>query len=157
MLLGRRGEMGRAAKYSEKDQIMICGTGSIVLKPSKKIDPDFLSLYLRSEIVKNYLTNNSVGSTMINLNQKIIKSIPFPKIGLIQQREVIRHVENLFQKADKIESQYQRLKTKIDQMPQAVLAKAFRGELVGQEVKDYVREIGEVLMAAEGVELYKSK
>ena len=58
---------------------------------------------------------------------------------------------------DKIESQYQSLKAKIDQLPQAVLAKAFRGELVGQEVKEYMREAGEVLMAAEGSEVYKIK
>lgn len=51
--------------------------------------------------------------------------------------------------SDKIESQYQSLKAKIDQLPQAVLAKAFRGELVGQEVKEYVREVGELGMVAE--------
>lgn len=41
------------------------------------------------------------------------------------------------------------LKANIDQLPQAILAKAFRGELVGQEVKEYVREIGEFGMVAE--------
>gem|GEM_PF-5175700 len=34
-------------------------------------------------------------------------------------------------------------------MAQAILNKAFRGELVGQEMKEYVREVGEVMMAAE--------
>lgn len=42
-------------------------------------------------------------------------------------------------------------------MPQAILAKAFRGELVEQEVKEYVREIGELGMVAEGSEMYKIK
>ncbi|MFL0684975.1 MAG: hypothetical protein ACJLTB_17465 [Algoriphagus aquaeductus] len=40
-------------------------------------------------------------------------------------------------------------------MPQAILAKAFRGELVEQEVKEYVREVGELGMVAEGVENYQ--
>lgn len=35
-------------------------------------------------------------------------------------------------------------------MPQAILAKAFSGELVGQEVKEYVREAVELGMVAEG-------
>lgn len=48
-------------------------------------------------------------------------------------------------------------KTKFDHLSQAIFAKAFRGELVGQEVKEYVREVGEVLMAAEaGIGPYKS-
>lgn len=38
---------------------------------------------------------------------------------------------------------------KNDQLPQAVLSKAFRGELVDQEVKEYVREVGELGMVAE--------
>lgn len=44
---------------------------------------------------------------------------------------------------------------KIDQLPQTMLAKAFRGELVSQEVKEYVVEEIEGLMAAEGTAGYK--
>ena len=61
------------------------------------------------------------------------------------------HLKRKFIDTDKIESQYQSLKVKIDQMPQSVLAKAFRGELVGQEVKEYVREVEELGMVAEGL------
>ncbi|WP_262481373.1 hypothetical protein [Algoriphagus antarcticus] len=35
--------------------------------------------------------------------------------------------------------------------------KAFRGELVEQEVKEYVGEAGEVMLAAEGVQEYPEK
>jgi hypothetical protein len=34
-------------------------------------------------------------------------------------------------------------------LTKAILNKAFRGELVGQEMKKYLREEGEVMMAAE--------
>ncbi|MDP2889190.1 MAG: hypothetical protein Q8P34_09550, partial [Bacteroidota bacterium] len=37
-----------------------------------------------------------------------------------------------FAKADQIEASYKKLKAKIEQLPQALLAKAFRGELVDQ-------------------------
>lgn len=40
-------------------------------------------------------------------------------------------------------------------MPQSVLEKAFRGELVGQEVKEYVREVEELGMVAEGLETFE--
>lgn len=46
---------------------------------------------------------------------------------------------------------------KIDQLPQAILAKAFRGELVGQKVKEYVVEEIEGLMAAEEQLNYQAK
>ena len=41
------------------------------------------------------------------------------------------------------------LSIKIDQLPQAILTKAFRGELVDQEMKEYVREVGELGMVVE--------
>jgi len=51
---------------------------------------------------------------------------------LTEQQEIVRRVESLFAKADQIEASYQKLKAKIEQLPQALLAKAFRGELVAQ-------------------------
>lgn len=45
----------------------------------------------------------------------------------------------------------------IHQLPQAILAKAFRGELMGQEVKEYVVKEIEGLMAAEGQLSYQAK
>lgn len=132
VILGRRGEMGRAAAYFEPNQKMICGTGSVVLKKSSKVDSLFLMYYLRSAFAISFLETNSIGSTMVNLNQKIIKSIPFPNIDIKEQRRRIGKIESLFAKADKIEASYQKLKEKIEQLPQAILAKAFRGELVEQ-------------------------
>jgi type I restriction enzyme S subunit len=149
VIIGRRGEMGRAARYFNESGEMICGTGSLLFKKSKEINPDFLSIYLRSPFTVDFLQKNSVGSTMINLNQKIIKSLPFPNISRAEQVEIVDHVNRLFHISERIESQYQLLKDKIDQLPQAILNKAFRGELVEKEVKEYVREVGEVMMAAE--------
>jgi type I restriction enzyme S subunit len=56
-----------------------------------------------------------------------------PKVELI---EIVRRVEELFAFADSIESQYHSLKAKIDQLPQAILNKAFKGELVAQDAGD---------------------
>ncbi|MDF2476477.1 MAG: hypothetical protein K0S24_1960 [Sphingobacterium sp.] len=144
VVLGRRGEMGRAAPV-ERSNSMLCGTGAVILR-STKIDPLFLTLYLRSEICVSFLTSNSVGSTMINLNQKILKSLPIPLYSLEEQQEIVRRVESLFAKADVIETRYQRLKAKVDKLPQAILHKAFKGELVSQlptdgDAKDLLEEI----------------
>ena len=49
-----------------------------------------------------------------------------------EQTEIVRRVESLFAKADAIEAKYKTLKVQIDNLPQALLAKAFKGELVEQ-------------------------
>ncbi|MDO8966368.1 restriction endonuclease subunit S [Algoriphagus sp.] len=97
----------------------------------------------------NDIRAKAEGGNQPNLNLGKIKEWEISIPPMEEQIQIVSRIDSLFELSNKIESQYQSLKAKIDQLPQAVLAKAFRGELVGQEVKEYVREAGEVLMAAE--------
>ena len=47
----------------------------------------------------------------------------------------------LFRLADRIEARYTELRQRFDQLPQALLAKAFRGELVAQDPADEPAEV----------------
>lgn len=58
--------------------------------------------------------------------EKMVETI----IGIHQLDFLLK--KSLFAKADQIEASYKKLKAKIEQLPQALLAKAFRGELVDQ-------------------------
>ena len=66
------------------------------------------------------------------INTTQLKTLAVLLPTLTEQQEIVRRVESLFAKADQIEASYQKLKAKIEQLPQAMLAKAFRGELVEQ-------------------------
>jgi len=88
--------------------------------------------------------NGAVGQQRVTqefvLNYEI--SIPPPQ----EQQEIVHRVESLFTKADAIEARYKILKAKIDSLPQAILHKAFKGELVPQlptdgDAKDLLDEI----------------
>lgn len=81
-----------------------------------------------------------------NINLGILFDVPFPVPPKVEQTEIVRRVEALFSKADAIEAQYKKLKEQVDQLPQAILTKAFKGELVEQlesdrDVKDLLEEI----------------
>ncbi len=78
-----------------------------------------IAKYVRGVATKS-IDKISVRSLMIGL--------PSPK----EQQEIVSRVESLFAKADAIEKQYQTLKQKIETLPQAILHKAFKGELVAQ-------------------------
>jgi type I restriction enzyme, S subunit len=69
ILIGRRGEMGRCAFVNENQQGWLCGTGSMIIRPSSALDGRFLQRMLSSPRVIAAIENASVGSTMINLNQ----------------------------------------------------------------------------------------
>ncbi|MGL6286458.1 restriction endonuclease subunit S [Aeromonas hydrophila] len=128
VIIGRRGEMGRAAVVST-DGHLLCGTGSMILRVTDNALPKYLEIILRSPVAVDYFNSSSVGSTMVNLNQKIIKNLKvyFPEIE--EQTEIVRRVEKLFAYADTLEQQAEAAKARVDNLTQAILAKAFCGEL----------------------------
>lgn len=137
VIMGRRGKMARCALVGEKENGWLCGTGSLFFRPNlKKINPQYLYWVLSNSNTKAFLEGEAKGSTMSNLNLNIVRNIPFPLPSLEEQKKIVKQVEQLFAFADKIEARYTQAKTMLDKMPQSILAKAFRGELVAQDPND---------------------
>ncbi|MBJ9212651.1 restriction endonuclease subunit S [Citrobacter freundii] len=132
VIVGRRGEMGRAAVINIGQSKMLCGTGSMILRTKKNINPKYLELILRSPTSISYFNKEAVGSTMVNLNQKVINSLEVYLPNIDEQAEIIRRVEQLFAYADTIEKQVNNALTRVNSLTQSILAKAFRGELTAQ-------------------------
>lgn len=129
IVVGRRGEMGRAATYTG-NKPMLCGTGSLILRSAHDFHPKYLELSIRSPQAINHFTENSVGTTMVNLNQQVVRDLTVIKAGLDVQIDVVRRVEQLFAFADQLEARLTDARARVDALTQSILAKAFRGELV---------------------------
>lgn len=65
-----------------------------------------------------------------------LKNISFVLLPLEEQTEIVRRVESLFALADSIEARYQAARAQVERLTPALLAKAFRGELVPQDPND---------------------
>jgi type I restriction enzyme S subunit len=92
----------------------------------------FAMYFFNSSIAKDIIAEVSFGMTRLRIDLTMFKSMPIPVPTLKEQKEIVRRVESLFAKADSIEQQYKSLKNKIDTLPQAMLHKAFKGELTEQ-------------------------
>jgi type I restriction enzyme, S subunit len=135
VVVGRRGEMGRASVV-ESDEPQLCGTGSMILRVGEDALPKYLEIILRSPTAVSYFNSASVGSTMVNLNQKVIKNLEVYFPSLSEQTEIVRRVDQLFAHADRIEQQANNALARVNNLTQSILAKAFRGELTEQWRKD---------------------
>jgi len=78
VVLGRRGEMGRCAVVYENG--MLCGTGSMIIRPNQKMQPYFLQSILSSPTYKKIIEDKAVGVTMMNLNIPIVSALKVPQL-----------------------------------------------------------------------------
>jgi type I restriction enzyme S subunit len=136
VIMGRRGEMARCALITKRENGWLCGTGSLFFRSNELILPEYLFLSLSNPSTKEFLENESLGTTMNNLNLGIANKIPINLPSIEKQKKIIENVHFLFEYANKIEARYTKAKAMLDKLSQSILAKAFRGELVPQNPED---------------------
>ena len=87
IVFGRRGDIGRCALVTEKENGYLCGTGSMYVRFAIDINPVYSLKILSSEETKKYLLDNAKGATMLNINGGIVENIeiPLPPLSLQQQ------------------------------------------------------------------------
>lgn len=76
ILLPRRGELDRRAWVSAAEEGWLCGTGSIRIRVADGVNARGVFYSLSMPATVNWLKANAVGTTMPNLNSKIVASIP---------------------------------------------------------------------------------
>ncbi|WP_213992554.1 restriction endonuclease subunit S [Sodalis sp. dw_96] len=93
----------------------------------------FFKLLVKSPPFQKKKFENSTGSAIPNLKGvKQLKAMPVPLLSLEEQHEIIRQTEQLFAYADTIEKEVSSALTRVNNLTQSILAKAFRGELTAQ-------------------------
>ena len=126
VVMGRRGEMGRCAVVNEDSGPLLCGTGSVLVRPDNEHTTSlFLFFLLSSAALKARLERLSLGQTLPNLNSQIVEGLEVPLPPLTVQLEFAARVEgcsSVRQCAKKAASQLSLLFASLQQ-------RAFRGEL----------------------------
>jgi type I restriction enzyme S subunit len=125
-----RGSVGRLKIPSTTNQA--CAV--LINEEIDFITNQFVFLFLLSQYEE--MRSVAVGGVRPNLNLDKIKSIVLNLPEVEEQKEIVRIIEQLFVFADKIEARYTKAKIMLDKLPQSILAKAFRGELVAQDPND---------------------
>ena len=106
------------------------------LRPLPKLlDNRYLAIILSRRQTYSELVGGIHGATRPRITTKQLRSLNIPLAPLEEQKEIVRRVESLFKIADKIEKRVEVELSRTEKMTQAILAKAFRGELVPTEAE----------------------
>ena len=106
------------------------------LRPRKGLLPQFLAIALEAPAVQRWLRAQHRGIDMPVLNLSEVRLAPIPIAPIEEQAEVVRRVEILLAFADRLEAHLRQAQTAAGRLTPALLAKAFRGELVPQDPSD---------------------
>lgn len=90
-------------------------------------EKNFLFNYLFHK--KQQLIEQGAGGAQPNISQTILKKLPVPIVPLPEQRAIVTKIEELFSQLDKGIATLKEVKGKLEIYRQAVLKKAFEGEL----------------------------
>lgn len=108
-----------------------------LIKPvSPYFSGDYAEVVINSEIVFAQARERVSGIGTPDLHLIEIRDFRIPLPPLEEQKEIVQRVQKLFKLADQIEARYQKVRAWVDKLPQAILAKAFRGEMVPQDPND---------------------
>lgn len=116
-----------------------------LLRPNtNKIFSKFLFYMLRSRNVYNQATDCSTGTAQKTVPLSGLREIHIPVPTLAEQERIVAEIESRFERADALETAVDRALNDAEKLKQAVLKKAFSGELVPQNPDD---EPASVLLA----------
>jgi len=107
------------------------------IRPNKAVlNAKYLTFHLACRKTYTTLKEQVHGATRPRINLKHLKQFEIILPSLTEQQEIVRRVETLFAFADRLEARLSTARNAADRLTPALLAKAFRGELVDQDPND---------------------
>lgn len=97
-----------------------------------KIIPEWLAYNMKDDSNNLTLSQLFTGTTIKHLTGKALANYPIRVPPLEEQHEIVCRLKELFAYADTIEKQVNNALTRVNNLTQSILAKAFRGELTSQ-------------------------
>jgi type I restriction enzyme, S subunit len=108
-----------------------------VFRPIRSLDGKFLARWLLSGTLLSWaMAKAKATAGQSNLTLEICRDLPVPLCSLSEQHEINRHIDTAFAWINRLASEATNARKLIDHLDQAILAKAFRGELVPQDPAD---------------------
>lgn len=83
----RRGDINKRAILEDSTSQYLCGTGCLKISiPSLELHPKWLYYFLGQPLVSKWIESKAVGTTMLNLNTSILRSlvVAYPEYGVQQ-------------------------------------------------------------------------
>lgn len=128
---------GDTAIFPNEQAAAVITADCIKVRPHLELTfSKFLYWAIRSNIVKEQILEETKGVAQQKLSLDRFRQIAIPTPPIEEQHEIVRRIESAFAKIDRLAAEARRALNLVGKLDEAILAKAFRGELVPQDEND---------------------
>lgn len=103
----------------------IASTGFSILRPVSDIDPLFLLFQVTTDEFVTLLSARQTGTSYPAVRDKDVKAMPLRVAPRFEQRRIVRRVEDILSRLDRVEVTLKSLKTKLNLLRSSILVDAF--------------------------------
>ena len=130
--------VGRPALVTSEAVGMAFAGYLIRLRPEPSvIEPRFLVAMLQSPQIRKVIETGARSTSGVhNINSGELEALEILRPELAEQREIVRRIETAFAWLDRVAAEHANASRLLPKLDQAILAKAFRGELLTQDPND---------------------
>jgi type I restriction enzyme S subunit len=136
ILLTIRGTVGRLAIVPEELDGGNITQDTVRINVLGNVFREFVFWFLSSPAAQAYFQANQKGVAVRGINVGDVRLLEVPLPSRQEQQEIVRRIEASLGWVERLASEATSARKLIDQLDQAVLAKAFQGELVPQDPND---------------------
>jgi type I restriction enzyme S subunit len=136
ILLTIRGTVGRLAIVPKELDGGNITQDTVRIVPLEGVEREFVFWYLHCPVVQQYFVRNQKGVAVRGINVGDVRLLEVPVPAREEQREIVKKIDAAFSWINRLSSDTLSARKLIDHLDQAVLAKAFQGELVPQDPSD---------------------
>jgi type I restriction enzyme S subunit len=138
--------LGKTAIYKNENKVFIHGINLLRLRPSLEINADYLLHQFRFKKIKgDFIAVAQRAVNQSSINQRKLKGFDFIIAPLPEQRAIVAKIEELFSDLDKGIADLKKAQDQLKVYRQAVLKKAFEGELTKEKVEPEIIKLGSVI------------
>ena len=128
----RTGYPGTAAVIPASLPVSNCAD-LVIIRPAADLNPHYVTAFLNSNLGKRMIAGNLVGAAQKHFNVGAAKKVAIPLPSLAEQAQFVARVEELREMSDQLAKVYGHKLGKLTRLKQAVLSRAFSGELTERE------------------------
>ncbi|HBY9751564.1 TPA: restriction endonuclease subunit S [Klebsiella pneumoniae] len=132
LIVSRGATVGRTHLVSTSKTFCLMGSVLLIKLDTEKVMPEYMKLIFNDISGQQQLVSASGATAQQAIYIRDVKEFSFKLVSLHEQHEIVRRVEQLFTYADTIDKQVNSALTRVNNLTQSILAKAFRGELTAQ-------------------------